>query len=132
MAGGAISWASRRQPTISLSSTEAEYKAASDTCRQLVWLRTFGDELGDDLTSSTPMCLDNQGSIFLSVNPVIDRRTKHIEIRYHFIREQVEFGAVEIYYVATADQLADPLTKNVPYSILAKFVEEVGLVSATS
>lgn len=132
MAGGAISWASRRQPTISLSSTEAEYKAASDTCRQLIWLRTFGDELGDDLTRPTPMCLDNQGSIFLSVNPVVDRRTKHIEIRYHFIREQVESGSVEIFYVATADQLADSLTKNVPYSILAKFVDEIGLVSVAS
>lgn len=132
MAGGAVSWASRRQPTISLSSTEAEYKAASDTCRQLAWLRTFGNELGDDVTDPTPLCLDNQGSIFLSVNPVIDRRTKHIEIRYHFIREQVEMGSVEIYYVASEDQLADPLTKNVPYSNQAKFVEEIGLVSVAS
>ena len=84
------------------------------------------------MTDPTPMCLDNQGSIFLSVNPVIDRRTKHIEIRYHFIREQAEMGSVDIYYVATADQLADSLTKNVPYSVLAKFVEEIGLVSVTS
>ena len=84
------------------------------------------------MTDPTPLCLDNQGSIFLSVNPVIDRRTKHIEIRYHFIREQVEMGSVEIYYVASEDQLADSLTKNVPYSIQAKFVEEIGLVSVAS
>ena len=132
MAGAAISWASRRQPTISLSSTEAEYKAASDTCRQLVWLRTFGEELGDDMSRPTPMCLDNQGSIFLSVNPVIDRRTKHIEVRYHFIREQVELGSTEIFYVATADQLADSLTKNVPLAILSKFTQEIGLVAVVS
>ena len=106
MAGGAISWVSRRQHTISLSSTEAEYKAASDTCHQMAWLRMFSDELGDDISRPTPLCLDNQGLIFLSVNPVVDRRTKHIEIRYHFIREFVEMGHAEVYYVATSDQLA--------------------------
>ena len=132
MAGGAVSWASRRQPTISLSSTEAEYKAASDTCRQLTWLRTFGSELGDDVTRPTPLCLDNQGSIFLSVNPVIDRRTKHVEIKYHYIREQVELGSVEIFYVATKDQLADALTKNVPISVMERFRRGVGLVSSAS
>ena len=132
MAGGAVSWASRRQPTISLSTTEAEYKAASDACRQMIWLRTFSDELGDDTSRPTPLCLDNQGSIFLSVNPVVDRRTKHVEIRYHFIREQVELGSTEIFYVATEDQLADSLTKNVPYSVVAKFVDEIGLVSIAS
>ena len=78
------------------------------------------------------MCLDNQGSIFLSVNPVIDRRTKHIEVRYHFIREQVELGSTEIFYVATADQLADALTKNVPLAIQSKFVQEIGLAYVTS
>ena len=132
MAGGAVSWASRRQPTISLSLTEAEYKAASDTCRQLTWLRTFGSELGDDVTRPTPLCLDNQGSIFLSVNPVIDRRTKHVEIKYHYIREQVELGSVEIFYVATKDQLADALTKNVPISVMERFRQGVGLVSSAS
>lgn len=130
MAGGAISWVSRRQTTVSLSSTEAEYKAASDSCRQLEWLRIFGDELGDNMTAATPLCMDNQGAIFLAVNPAIDRRTKHIDIRYHFIREMVEKGAVKIFYVATEDQLADSLTKNVPRSILERFVVGSGLVSS--
>ena len=132
MAGGAVSWASRRQPTISLSSTEAEYKAASDTCRQMTWLRTFGHELGDDISRPTPLCLDNQGSIFLSVNPVTDRRIKHVEVRYHYIREQVECGDVDIFYVATADQLADALTKNVSFSILDRFRKGIGLVTSAS
>ncbi|CDO73847.1 hypothetical protein BN946_scf185016.g4 [Trametes cinnabarina] len=121
MAGGAISWASRRQQTISLSSTEAEYKAASDTCRQISWLRTFGNELGDDMSRPTPMCLDNQGSIFLGVNPVVDRCTKHIDVQHHYICEQIELGKVEVFFVATEDQLADPLTKNVPFSIVERF-----------
>lgn len=72
LAGGAISGASRRQPTVSLCSTEAEYKAASDSSRQLAWLQTFGEELRDDISGPTPLCLDNTGSIFLSVNPVHD------------------------------------------------------------
>lgn len=129
MAGGIISWVSRQQPTISHSSTEAEYKAASDSCRQLAWLRIFGEELGDNLEDPTPLCMDNQGAIFLSVNPVVDRRTKHIDIRYHYIREMVEKGAVSIFYVRTEDQLADSLTKNVPHSILERFVTDSGLVS---
>ncbi|TFY51065.1 hypothetical protein EVJ58_g10757 [Rhodofomes roseus] len=131
MANCVISWASRRQPTVSLSSTEAEYKAASDTCRQMAWLRHFGDELGDNMSSPTPLCLDNQGSIFLSVNPVVDRRTKHIEIRYHYIREFYERGETEIYFVASEDQLADCLTKNVPLKAIEKFRSSSGMLVAS-
>ena len=132
MACGAISWASRRQPTISLSSTEEEYKAASDTCRQMMWLRTFGQELGDDISSATPLCMDNQGAIFLAENPAIDRRTKHVEVRYHFIREYNVNGHVDLYYVPTKEQLADALTKNTSFSILEYFCREIGLVDPTS
>ncbi|KAL7280531.1 hypothetical protein ACG7TL_005463 [Trametes sanguinea] len=132
MAGGAISWASRRQPTVSLSSTEAEYLAASDTCRQIAWLRTFGTELGDDMSCPTPLCLDNQGSIFLGVHPVVERRTKHIDIRHHYIREQIKLGKVEVFFVATKDQLADPLTKNVSFSLVEWFRKGVGLVDPTA
>ena len=79
------------------------------------------------MTRPTPLCLDNQGSIFLSVNPAVERRTKHVEIYYHYIREFYEAGHTEIYYVATTDMLADALTKNVPLSIVSKFCEGVGL-----
>lgn len=132
MAGGAVSWASRRQTTVSLSSTEAEYLTASDTCRQMTWLRTFGSELGDDISRPTPLCVDNQGAIYLAINPVIDRRTKHFDIRHHYVREQVDSGSVEVFYVASGEQLADALTKNVPFSILDRFRRSIGLVSSTS
>lgn len=127
MANCVVSWVSRRQPTVSMSSTEAEYKAASDCCRQMAWLRNFGRELGDNMTDPTPLCLDNQGSIFLSVNPAVDCRTKHIDIRYHFIREFYEKGETEIYFVASKDQLADALTKNVPLSIIEHFRSSIGM-----
>ena len=132
MANGAISWASRRQPTVSLSSTEAEYKAASDTSRQMEWLRTFGDELGDDMSASTPMYVDNHGAIFLSENPAVDRRTKHVEVHYHFVREYRASGSMEIYYVPSEENLADALTKNVSFSVLEYFVAHSGLVTSAS
>ena len=77
------------------------------------------------MTAPTPLCLDNQGSIFLAVNPAVDCRTKHIEIWYHFIREFYESGETNIYFVASKDQLADPLTKNVPL----KSIEDFGPLS---
>ena len=131
MANCVVSWVSICQPTVSLSSTEAEYKAASDACRQMAWLRNFGQELGDNMTAPTPLCLDNQGSIFLAVNPAVDRRTKHIEIRYHFIREFYEKGETDIFFVASEDQLADALTKNVPLSGIEKLRTSTGMVIAS-
>lgn len=120
MANGVVSWVSRCQPTVSLSSTEAEYKATSDACRQMAWLQNFRQELGDNMTAPTPLCLDNQGSIFLAVNPAMYRRTKHIKIWYHFIQEFYEKGETDIFFVASEDQLADVLTKNVPLSGIEK------------
>ena len=69
----------------------------------------------------------NQGSIFLAVNPAVDRRTKHIDIRYHFIREFYERGETDIFFVASEDQLADALTKNVPLSIIERFRSSSGM-----
>ncbi|KAL7284388.1 hypothetical protein ACG7TL_001678, partial [Trametes sanguinea] len=82
--------------------------------------------------NSGTTCLDNQGSIFLGVNPVVERRTKHIDIRHHYIREQIELGKVEVFFVATKDQLADPLTKNVSFSLVEWFRKGVGLVDPTA
>ena len=119
LANGPISWVSRRQPTVALSSTEAEYMALSDSSRHACWLRSFISELGYSLPP-TPLCADNQGSIFLASNPAHDRRTKHIDIRYHFIREKVEDGVIKIYHVPSGAQLADALTKSLNHT---KFIE---------
>lgn len=132
MAGGAVSWASRRQQTVSLSSTEAEYKAASDTARQMMWLRTFGDELGDDMGSATPMCVDNHGAIHLALNPAVDRRCKHVETHYHFVREYAETPNMDIYAIPSEENLADPLTKNASLHVMEYFVANSGLVTSAS
>ena len=129
MANAAISWTSRRQKTVALSSTEAEYMSMSDASRQLSWLRNFSSELGQDVTGPTPMCADNQGTIFLAVNPAHDRRTKHIDIRYHFIREFIEEGNATLYHVGTNEMVTDILTKSLPYDKHAYFREKMGLVA---
>ena len=77
------------------------------------------------MTTPTPLCLDNQGSIFLAVNPAVDRHTKHIEIWYHFIREFYEKGETDI-FVVSKDQLADALTKNIPLSRIEKLRMSTG------
>ena len=89
LAGGAISWTSCAQKTVALSSTEAEYMALSDCSRQVVWMHTLMGELSYHL-KPVPICGDNQGSIFITSNPVTKKRSKHIDIHYHYIREVVE------------------------------------------
>jgi len=86
LAGGLISWTTKAQKTVALSSTEAEYMALSDCSRQVVWMHTLMGELGYSL-KPIPICGDNQGSIFIASNPVTERRSKHIDIRYHYVRE---------------------------------------------
>ena len=89
LAGGAILWMLRAQKTIALSSTEAEYMVLSDCSRQVVWMHTLLGELGYHFCP-IPICGDNQDSIFIASNPVTKKRSKHIDIHYHYIREVIE------------------------------------------
>lgn len=127
MADAVVSWVSRRQKTVALSTADAEYMTLSDSSRQLAWLRSFQQELGFKHNSPTPLCADNQGAIFLAVNPAHDRRTKHIDIRYHFVREYIEDGNATIYYVATDEMIADIMTKSLPFATHEKFTRAMGL-----
>jgi hypothetical protein len=111
LSGTAISWNSRAQKTIALSSTEAEYMSLSDTCRQLIWMHSFLKELGMPV-GTIPLCEDNQGAIFNASNPVQEKRTKHIDIRFHYIREKVSKGQVSLYFVTMDKNAADMFTKN--------------------
>jgi hypothetical protein len=126
MAKGLISWTSRAQKTIALSSTEAEYMALSDCSRQVVWMHTLLGELGYDL-KAIPICGDNQGSIFIASNPVTEKRSKHIDIRYHYIREVINDGRVVVYFIPGDDNPADLLTKNLGVVKLRKFRDALGL-----
>ena len=102
MNGGCISWRSKKQRTVALSSTEAEYMARFEATKEAVWLKMFLGELGEMASDEAiKMYEDNQGSIALAKNPEFHKRTKHIDIRYHFVREKVESGEVVLEYCPT-------------------------------
>jgi hypothetical protein len=106
-----ISWTSQKQDIVSLSSTEAEYIALASGAREVMWLRNFAEELGEKQSNPTPILCDNTSSIRLVENPEFHKRTKHIDVRYHYIRELAENGEVIVKYVSTQEQKADILTK---------------------
>ncbi|KAF1332324.1 Integrase catalytic core protein, partial [Globisporangium splendens] len=112
---GCISWRSKKQRTVALSSTEAEYMALSEATQEAVWLKAFMRELGEDAgDGALTVFEDNQGAIALAKNPEFHKRTKHIDIRYHFVREKVEDGQVVLEYCSTQEMLADLMTKPIP------------------
>ncbi len=116
--GAAISWSSKRQVTVALSSTEAEYIAVCSAVQEAVYLRTLLKDFGYEQKEPTIIHQDNQGSIAISKNAVVSRRTKHIDIKYHYVREMVETGEVTMDYIPTEKMLADCLTKAVNKNIL--------------
>jgi hypothetical protein len=109
-AGGPISWSSRLQPTVALSSSEAEYMALCSATQEAIYLRQLTEDFGYRQTRPTRIYEDNQGCIALTKNPVLHKRTKHISIRYHFIRERID-TEIEPHYIPTQHQLADIFTK---------------------
>jgi hypothetical protein len=132
LANGLVSWLSKRQKTISLSSTEAEYKAMSETGRQISWIKSLFEELGY-LIPPVPMHCDNQGAIFLAQNPVVEGRSKHIELSEHYIRECVQdTEKVTLHYIRTEEQVADIFTKNLGPSIFETQRSALRLISQSS
>lgn len=118
MNNGPVTWCSRKQNTVALSTTESEYMAAAEAAKELLWLQQLLVDIGE-AQQSISLCIDNQSAIKLIHNPVFHRRSKHIDIRYNFIREKVESKSISIVYVSSANQLADFLTKALPVN---KFV----------
>jgi hypothetical protein len=111
--GGTIDWQSKRQSTVVQSTLEAEYIAASEAAREATWLRSLLKELGFKQDTTRLNC-DNQGAISLANNPGMHARSKHIEVRHHYIQEKVDAGELDIFYVRSEDQQADILTKPLP------------------
>ncbi|GKA80532.1 retrovirus-related pol polyprotein from transposon TNT 1-94 [Tanacetum coccineum] len=108
-----VSWSSKKQRSTAISTTEAEYIAMSGCCAQILWMRSQLKDYGFDF-NKIPLYCDNKSAIALCCNNVQHSRSKHIDIRHHFIREQVENRVVELYFVETNYQLADILTKALP------------------
>ncbi|THH15817.1 hypothetical protein EW146_g4714 [Bondarzewia mesenterica] len=128
--GGAISWSLKKQPIITLSSTEAEYVAATHAVKEAIWLQSFLCDIFDiPKSKALPVTLhcDNQSAIALACDNTFHARTKHINIRFHFIREAVENGKIAIFYCPIEDMAADLFMKALSRPKVEKFVELIGL-----
>ncbi|GJT71920.1 retrovirus-related pol polyprotein from transposon TNT 1-94 [Tanacetum coccineum] len=125
-----VSWSSKKQRSTAISTTEAEYIAMSGCCAQILWMRSQLKDYGF-LFNKIPLYCDNKSAIALSCNNVQHSRSKHIDIRHHFIREQVENGVVELYFMETNYQLADILTKALPRERFEFLLPRLGMKSLT-
>jgi hypothetical protein len=123
----AISWRSQRQPTVAASTTEAEYMSLFSATQEAIWLRRFLNDIKIETPSSTVIYQDNQGCIQLAHNAVFHARTKHIDIRHHFIREQIAKRAIVLKYLPTEDMIADGLTKDLPRPKFEAFVKNTNV-----
>ena len=125
--GGAVSWSSKKQELVTLSTTEAEYVAATHAAKEAIWLRRLLGELFGSIDTPTTLFSDSKSAIALAHDGHYHARTKHIDIRYHFIRYIIEAGAIRLVYCSTNDMTADTLTKALP-SVKAKhFASALGL-----
>ncbi|GKA46636.1 retrovirus-related pol polyprotein from transposon TNT 1-94 [Tanacetum coccineum] len=124
-----VSWSSKKQRSTAISTTEAEYIAMSGCCAQILWMRSQLKDY-EFLFTKIPLYCDNKSAIALSYNNVQHSRSKHIDIRHHFIREQVE-NRVELYFVETNYQLADILTKALPRERFEFLLPRLGMKSLT-
>lgn len=126
--GGPISWCSKRQQTVALSSTEAEYMAETQATKEAIWLRCFLTEIGVFHDDVVVIRADNNGAMDLARNPEFHARTKHIDIQYHFVREAIDRRLVDFEFVPTAEQAADGLTKALPAVKFNCFLVQSGLI----
>nr|GEY96641.1 hypothetical protein [Tanacetum cinerariifolium] len=123
-----ISWSSKRQKSAAISSTKAEYIALSGCCAQFLWMQSQLTDYGLGF-NKIPMYCDNKSAIALCCNNVQHSRSKHIDIRYHFIKEQVENGVIEFYFVNTEYQLADLFTKALGRDRIEYLINKLGMRS---
>ncbi|GJU63911.1 hypothetical protein Tco_1245746 [Tanacetum coccineum] len=126
LGGKLMSWSSKKQDCTAMSTAEAEYVSLSTCCAQVIWMRTQLLDYGYKYNRIL-MYRDSKSTIAISCNPVQHSETKHIDIRYHFIKEHVEKGTVEIYFVGTEYQLADLFTKALPKERFEYLVHRIGM-----
>jgi hypothetical protein len=105
-----VSWSSKKQTSVALCTAEAKYVAAGQCCTQLLWMRQTLRDIGYTL-SKVPLLCDNESAIHMADNPIEHSRTKHIDIRHHFLRDNQQKGDIEVYHINTENQLADIFTK---------------------
>lgn len=127
-----ISWKSKKQHTVSKSSSEAEYRAMSAAAGEVTWMVRLLEELGVRQLKPVTLFCDNQSAIHIAKNPVHHERTKHIEIDIHFTRDKVLEGLLQITYLPTESQIADVLTKVLPSVKFNELLSKLGMTKCHS
>ncbi|KAJ9543717.1 hypothetical protein OSB04_023424 [Centaurea solstitialis] len=128
LGGKLVSWTSKKQNSVSTSTAEVEYVAAGICCAQVLWLRNQLQDY-DIQVSKIPIYCDNTSAIAIANNPVLHFKTKHIEVRYHFIRDHVMNGDIELHFVPTEYQLADLFTKPLDVTRFNMLISELGMLN---
>ncbi|GJZ17387.1 hypothetical protein Tco_0553510 [Tanacetum coccineum] len=132
LGSGAISWSSKKQEVVALSSGEAEYIVVTSAACQAVWLRRLLNDLHKEQQGSTIILCDNKATIAMTKNPAFHNRTKHIDICYHFIRTLAAKGEIVLKYCGTKEQVADVLTKSISIAQHAYLRKRLGVCSFES
>jgi hypothetical protein len=115
--GAPVAWKSHAQRNVTLSSTEAEYVAVSEVCTEIIFIRQVLNFMGIVVDYPILVFVDNIGAIYLASNSATSQRSRHIDVRYHYVREYVEDGTVKIVFVRSEDNDADVFTKNTSTAI---------------
>ena len=134
MSGTAVAWCARQQEVVAMSSAESEYISMCNGAKETAWIRRLfiGLQVLPEIEAPTFMYVDNQAAIALAHNAAVNRRNKHIDVRYHYIRQVVQDGTITIEYCPTDEMVADMLTKALGRVKLQKFVKLAGLVPTTA
>ncbi|XP_017183840.1 uncharacterized mitochondrial protein AtMg00810-like [Malus domestica] len=122
-----ISWQSKKQSTVSRSSTEAEYKALAHCAADIFWIRSVFKDLHQYISDPPSLYCDNLSTLALSSNPVFHSKIKHLDIDYHFVREKIQKGDLTVHYIPTDNQVADVFTKGLHSPIFLKHCRRLGL-----
>jgi hypothetical protein len=123
---GMVTWSAKQQKTISLSTCEAEYVAASDAAKELVWIRTLLREIDFVQPTATPLLCNNTGGITLTEDASYHSKVKHIDINVHSIREHVSLGLLKLHYVRSINNSADIFTKALPRKDFERLRQSLG------
>jgi hypothetical protein len=124
-----VSWSPKKQSSVALSTAEAEYVVVGWCCAQLLWMRQTLRDFGYNL-SKVPLLCDNESAIRLADNPIEHNRTKHIDIRHHFLRDHQQRGDIDVSHTSTENQLADIFTKPVDEKKFCRLRSEINILDS--
>ncbi|GJX64875.1 hypothetical protein Tco_0299218 [Tanacetum coccineum] len=128
LGGKLVCWSAKKQQSVAMSFAEAEYVAAARCCANILWMKSQLTEY-DIIYEKVPIFCDNTSAIAISNNPVLHSRTKHIDIRYHFIRDHIMKGDIELHFIPTQYQLADIFTKPLDEPMFKRLIVELGMLN---